>query len=86
MSESSSASLEKVDHIVVLMLENRSFDHMLGYLSLETGRRDIDGLEGSSQTRTTGAPIRSITSTPQRSRTTRITAPTRSTFSSATAR
>ncbi|HEY2656167.1 MAG TPA: alkaline phosphatase family protein, partial [Solirubrobacteraceae bacterium] len=39
-----SANLEKVDHIVVLMLENRSFDHMLGYLSLERGRDDIDGL------------------------------------------
>src|ERR1700728_4188205 len=38
------ANLEKVDHIVVLMLENRSFDHMLGYLSLEGGRGDIDGL------------------------------------------
>jgi phospholipase C len=36
--------LEKVDHIVVLMLENRSFDHMLGYLSLDGGRGDIDGL------------------------------------------
>ena len=32
------ANLEKVNHIVVMMLENRSFDHMLGYLSL-TGRR-----------------------------------------------
>jgi phospholipase C len=38
------ANLEKIEHIVVLMLENRSFDHMLGYLSLEGGRRDIDGL------------------------------------------
>jgi phospholipase C len=38
------ANLEKIDHIVVLMLENRSFDHMLGYLSLEGGRNDIDGL------------------------------------------
>jgi phospholipase C len=37
-------NLEKVEHIVVLMLENRSFDHMLGYLSLEGGRKDIDGL------------------------------------------
>jgi phospholipase C len=34
----------KVDHIVVIMLENRSFDHMLGYLSLEGGRDDVDGL------------------------------------------
>ena len=38
------ANLGKIDHIVVLMLENRSFDHMLGYLSLEGGRDDIDGL------------------------------------------
>jgi phospholipase C len=38
------ANLQKIDHIVVLMLENRSFDHMLGYLSLEGGRDDIDGL------------------------------------------
>ena len=30
---------------MVLMLENRSFDHMLGYLSLEGGRGDIDGLQ-----------------------------------------
>jgi phospholipase C len=36
--------LARVEHIVVLMLENRSFDHMLGYLSLEGGRADIDGL------------------------------------------
>jgi phospholipase C len=35
-------NLEKIDHVVVLMLENRSFDHMLGYLSLRG--RDIDGL------------------------------------------
>jgi phospholipase C len=39
-----SANLAKIDHIVVLMLENRSFDHMLGYLSLDRGRGDIDGL------------------------------------------
>jgi phospholipase C len=38
------ANLEKVDHVVVLMLENRSFDHMLGYLSLMGGRSEIDGL------------------------------------------
>ena len=37
-------NLEKVDHIVVVMLENRSFDHMLGYLSLSGGRPEIDGL------------------------------------------
>ena len=40
----SAANLEKVDHIVVMMLENRSFDHLLGYLSLTGRRPDIDGL------------------------------------------
>jgi phospholipase C len=29
------------------MLENRSFDHMLGYLTLESGRADVDGLKAS---------------------------------------
>ena len=42
--QTSMTNLGKVDHIVVLMLENRSFDHMLGYLSLEGGRGDVDGL------------------------------------------
>jgi phospholipase C len=37
-------NLQKIDHIVVVMLENRSFDHMLGYLSLSGRRPDIDGL------------------------------------------
>ncbi len=44
-------ALANIDHIVVLMQENRSFDHMLGYLSLpyEQGgmnRKDVDGLKG----------------------------------------
>ncbi|NJN81597.1 MAG: hypothetical protein HC802_04450 [Caldilineaceae bacterium] len=48
---SSNNGLEKIDHIVLLMLENRSFDHMLGYLSLPEsaggrGRTDVDGLTG----------------------------------------
>ena len=38
------ANLEKIDHVVVVMLENRSFDHVLGYLSLTGRRPDIDGL------------------------------------------
>jgi phospholipase C len=41
---SGTASLAKIDHIVVVMLENRSFDHMLGYLSLTGRRPEIDGL------------------------------------------
>lgn len=36
--------MEDIDHIVVLMLENRSFDHMLGDLSLSKGRKDVNGL------------------------------------------
>lgn len=38
-------NLEKIDHIVVLMMENRSFDHMLGYLKLEGINPDVDGLD-----------------------------------------
>src|SRR5205807_1839434 len=46
--------LEGLEHIVVLMLENRSFDHMLGYLSLPPeqggkGRPDVDGLKGPNE-------------------------------------
>jgi phospholipase C len=37
-------NLKKIEHIVVLMMENRSFDHFLGYLTLENGRTDVDGL------------------------------------------
>jgi len=41
--------LAAIEHIVVVMLENRSFDSMLGYLSLPAdaggaGRADVDGL------------------------------------------
>lgn len=45
------ARLEQIEHIVVVMLENRSFDHLFGYLSLPTelggkARADVDGLTG----------------------------------------
>jgi phospholipase C len=40
-------NLEKIDHIVVLMMENRSFDHMLGYLKLEGINPDVDGLDAT---------------------------------------
>ena len=50
-SDDAATRLDGIDHIVVLMMENRSFDHMLGYLSLPEadggrGRTDVDGLEG----------------------------------------
>jgi phospholipase C len=39
-----------IDTIVVVMMENRSFDHMLGFLSHEAfgGRTDVDGLHRPS--------------------------------------
>jgi phospholipase C len=36
-------NLRKIDHVVVLMMENRSFDHMLGFLSIDQGRTDLEG-------------------------------------------
>jgi phospholipase C len=55
MPADADARLARIDHIVVVMLENRSFDHMLGYLShpadgihLPEGMRlDLDGLHGN---------------------------------------
>ena len=46
--------LDQIEHIVVVMLENRSFDHMLGYLSLPLAgggkaRTDVDGLTGPAE-------------------------------------
>jgi len=43
-----SVGLDNLRHIVVLMMENRSFDHMLGYLALE--KPDIDGIVGNDYT------------------------------------
>jgi phospholipase C len=42
------SSLDQIDTIIILMMENRSFDHMLGYLSLAKygGRTDVNGLRG----------------------------------------
>ncbi len=64
-SDAATKNLNKIDHIVVLMLENRSFDHMLGYLSLEGGRRDIDGLKPGRTNRAAGHdfPVAHLTST-----------------------
>ena len=48
----SPGTLANIDHIIVLTKENRSFDHLLGYLSLPVtrggmGRHDVDGLKGN---------------------------------------
>ncbi len=45
--DESAQALSSIDHVVVLMMENRSFDHMVGYLKLEGGRADVDGLTRS---------------------------------------
>lgn len=53
-------SLDNIDHIVVLMLENRSFDHMLGYLSHPSegrNRADVDGLTGNETNDHNGVPF-----------------------------
>jgi phospholipase C len=47
----SPGTLANIDHIIILTQENRSFDHMLGYLSLPSNkggmnRHDVDGLKG----------------------------------------
>jgi phospholipase C len=45
-------NLAAVNHVVVLMLENRSFDHMLGYLYASQGNvspsgQPFEGLTGT---------------------------------------
>jgi phospholipase C len=51
-----SKGLDKLQHIVVLMMENRSFDHMLGGLMAQDPR--INGLTGNeSNPDTNGAPV-----------------------------
>ncbi len=43
------AGLDNLKHIVVLMMENRSFDHMLGYAGSDNWR--IEGLRGDEMRR-----------------------------------
>ncbi|MGH7050054.1 MAG: alkaline phosphatase family protein [Acetobacteraceae bacterium] len=51
-------NLGKVDHIIVVMMENRSFDHMLGYLKLTGSNPEVDGLTGNEFNRgPTGQPL-----------------------------
>ena len=50
------AGLDRLRHLVVLMMENRSFDHMLGALKATDVR--IDGLDGTQSNKdTTGAVV-----------------------------
>ena len=69
-SGSAATGLSAIDHIVVLMLENRSFDHMLGYLYHDTGNvtptgQAFEGLTGSeSNPGTDGKPVPAFPVTP----------------------
>ncbi len=50
--------LAGIDTFVVLMMENRSFDHYLGALRLIEGRDDVDGLTGTeSNPAPSGPPV-----------------------------
>lgn len=51
------SALDRIDHVVVLMLENRSFDHVLGFAKARDPR--IDGLTGGeSNADADGARVR----------------------------
>ena len=43
-------NLDQIKTIVVVMMENRSFDHMLGYLALEKGWENVDGVKPNDPT------------------------------------
>jgi phospholipase C len=63
-------TLANIDHIIVLTMENRSFDHMLGYLSLPPakggmGRTDVDGLKGGESNIANGVTCLSKPFAPQ---------------------
>ena len=53
--------LAAVDHVVILMLENRSFDHMLGFLypgNVSPSGQPFDGLTGTeSNPGSDGKPV-----------------------------
>lgn len=59
----SANQLNSIEHVVVLMLENRSFDHMLGFLYADAGNRSpagqpFEGLTGGeSNPGTDGQPV-----------------------------
>lgn len=65
-----SNQLGGIDHIVVLMLENRSFDHMLGFLYADRGNvslsgQQFEGLTGNeTNPDTQGKPVKVFPITP----------------------
>ena len=65
-----SNSLSSIEHVVLLMLENRSFDHMLGFLYADAGNKspsgqDFEGLTGAeSNPDSNGKPVQVFQLTP----------------------
>jgi phospholipase C len=54
--------LQSIDHVILLMLENRSFDHLLGYLYPESDTFDgLDGTESNRDAAGTAASVYPIT-------------------------
>ncbi|HVE82346.1 MAG TPA: alkaline phosphatase family protein [Myxococcales bacterium] len=55
------ARMEGIDHLVVVMMENRSFDHYFGALALDRGypgRGEVEGLSGAERNLdTAGRPV-----------------------------
>jgi phospholipase C len=45
MEQNMTTDLNLIEHIFVVMMENRSFDHMLGYLDLPPRNVDIQGID-----------------------------------------
>jgi phospholipase C len=55
------AGLDNLKHIVVLMMENRSFDHMLGALMAQDNRIDgLDGTQWNPDTTTAHIPVQPL--------------------------
>ena len=56
-----SAGFDQLKHIVVLMMENRSFDHMLGALMASDPRVDgLDGSQGNPDTNGNPVPVQPL--------------------------
>ncbi|PTL78923.1 alkaline phosphatase family protein [Vitiosangium sp. GDMCC 1.1324] len=54
------ATLNQIEHIVVLMLENRSFDHMLGYLMTDGNPLPVNGLTKGEVNTFNGTPYKPL--------------------------
>jgi phospholipase C len=56
------AGLDSIDHVVLVMLENRSFDHMLGFLYPKSDNFDgLDGTESNTEAQGNKATVFKIT-------------------------